>query len=83
MSFSILLYILALGASALSASNAGNGLDGRDVDACKAVKAIITILSQYKAPATSFCSSFLSISDFTVETDQIVCICPSDHERES
>ena len=83
MSLSILFYILAVGASALSASNGGNGLDDRDVDACQAVKVIITILSQYKTPATSFCSSFLSIIDFTVETDQIVCICASDHERVS
>ena len=61
MKSSTLFPLLALISSALGAPNAGLHLDIRSLDECEAVTAIISLLSQYKAPATSFCSSYLSI----------------------
>lgn len=58
--------VLTLGGPALGAPNAGNALEIRSVNECKAVTVIIDILSQYKASATSFCSSFISIPLKTV-----------------
>ena len=52
--------------SALGAPAPEDELKVRKVDECKAVTVIISVLSQYKAPATSFCSSFISIPVKTV-----------------
>ena len=57
---------LALSRSALGAPTPDDGLKIRDVDECKAVTVIISVLSQYQASATSFCSSFISIPEKTV-----------------
>ncbi len=65
-SFTSLSLFLALSSSAFSASASNNDLEIRDVDECKAVTVIISVLSQYKASATSFCSSFISIPVRTV-----------------
>ncbi|CAD6591483.1 MAG: hypothetical protein ASARMPRED_005409 [Alectoria sarmentosa] len=58
--------VLALSGSALGAPAPENDLKIRGVDECKAVTVIISILSQYKASATSFCSSFISVPVKTV-----------------
>lgn len=71
-SFAILTW-LALGGSALSAPSLGDDLEIRNVNECNAVTVIISILSQYRASATSFCSSFISIPIKTV-TSTNVCI---------
>lgn len=56
--FTALSPLLALSGSAFSAPAPENDLKIRNVDECKAVTVIISVLSQYKASATSFCSSF-------------------------
>ena len=58
--------ILALSAPALSAPAQENDLEIKSVDVCKPVTIIVSILSQIQAPATSFCSSFISIPVKTV-----------------
>ncbi|KAF6236361.1 hypothetical protein HO173_005452 [Letharia columbiana] len=64
--FTALSLLLALSGSAFSAPAPENDLKIRNVDECKAVTVIISVLSQYKASATSFCSSFISIPVKTV-----------------
>ena len=64
--FTSLALIFALSGSALGAPAPENDLKIRKVDECKAVTVIISVLSQYKASATSFCSSFISIPVKTV-----------------
>ena len=66
------LSLLALGGSALSAPNSENDLEIRSVNECNAVTAIISVLSQYKASATSFCSSFISIPIKTVTSTNVL-----------
>lgn len=58
--FLSLSFILAISRLVLSAPAPENGLTVRNLDECKAVTVIISVLSQYKASATSFCSSFIS-----------------------
>ena len=72
MRVSTILSILTLATSVLSAPDLDNDLHVRSAKDCKAVKVIVTILSQHKAPATSFCSSFLSIPVLT-KTASSVC----------
>ncbi len=58
--------ILALSGPALGVPVEENDLKIQSVDVCKPVTIIISILSQIQAPATSFCSSFISIPLKTV-----------------
>ena len=58
--FLSLSFIFALSGSVLSAPAPENDLTIRNLDDCKAVTVIISVLSQYKASASSFCSSFIS-----------------------
>lgn len=82
MKVCIILCLLALGGSTLDAPKSGNELDIRSASECKSVAAIISILSQHKAPATSFCSSFISIPVKTATSTDVHTICPSLDIRE-
>ena len=53
--------VLALSKLVLGAPAQENDLAIKSVDVCKPVTVIISILSQIQAPATSFCSSLISI----------------------
>ena len=70
MFFSILLlFNVAFGAPSL-----GSELGIRSSNNCEAVTVIISVLSQYKASATSFCSSFISIPVATVTSTNVLWI---------
>ena len=62
----IFVVLAVLSGLTQSAPASNNDLTIRNVDECKAVTVIISILSQIQAPATSFCSSFISIPVKTV-----------------
>lgn len=64
--FTGLILLLTLSGSVLSAPAPENEFKIRSPDECKAVTVIISVLSQYKASATSFCSSFISVPVKTV-----------------
>ena len=50
-------------------------LSVRSPSDCKAVTVIISILSQHKASATLFCSSFISIPVKTVTSANVLLFC--------
>lgn len=69
--FTFLLSILALTGLALGASAPESDLENRSVEECGPVYVIISILSQIQAPATSFCSSFLSVPVKTITSGTV------------
>lgn len=66
VSLSLILALTGPAAPALGAPGLENDLEIRSVGVCGPVTVIISILSQNQAPATSFCSSFISIPIKTV-----------------
>ena len=70
--------ILALSGPALGAPTEENDLGIKSVDVCKPVTVIVSILSQIQAPATSFCSSFISIPLKTVTSATVSDSFPRD-----
>ena len=68
--------VLALCGPALGAPAQENDLEIKSVDVCKPVTVIINILSQIQAPATSFCSSFISIPLKTVTSATVSDLFP-------
>ena len=69
--FTYLSVIFAISKLVLSAPAPRNDLEVRTIDECKAVNVIVSILSQIQAPATSFCSSFISIPVKTVTSGTV------------
>lgn len=74
MKHSRVLVFLALCGSALSAPKSENELISRTSNQCNSVTAIISILSQHRASATSFCSSFISVPVKTVTSANVPLI---------
>ncbi len=65
------LSLLVLYHAAFASPSPDSDLSIRSPNDCEAVTVIISILSQYKASATSFCSSFISISVATVTSTNV------------
>ena len=79
--FKSLLIILATSGLTQSAPALDDGLKVRNVDECKAVTVIIDVLYQLQAPATSFCSSFISIPLRTVTSATVRGLSQADADK--